>query len=636
MKKEGQRYQKFSRRAFMLAGLQGALMVGLGARLYHLSIVKGESYRLKADNNRLSLRLVEPIRGEILDRFGRKIATNRQDYRVFLVPEQSKDIKKTLAKINRIVPLSERKMRLIERTIKRQRGFMEVTVASGLTRDQFARLNVAMPDLEGITPDSGLTRHYPYGPMAAHLVGYVGRPGEADVRRKPILRQIPGFKIGREGLERRYEEELQGKPGTRRIEVNAFGREIRELKPRQEALNGDNVALTLDMELQQLAAEKLGEEAAAAVVMKAKTGEILALASSPSYDPNDFNSGISSENWNAILKDPRKPLLNKALSGQYPPGSTVKMVVALAALEYGIITEKTKVYCNGSHKFGDRTYHCWERRGHGRVGLLKALSRSCDIFFYKLAEQLDVDDLAKVSEKYGLGTAYDIGLTGSSKGIVPTRAWKKRTQNASWYGGETLNVAIGQGAMTATPLQLAVMTARLATGKQVMPTLRSDKDQTTNDDIDKDTSFAPINSNPLHLRLVREGMHNVMRAGGTAHDYRNPRDSSRMCGKTGTAQVRRISMSERQTGVLDNDELAWKQRDHALFVGYLPADDPEYIVSILVQHGGGGSSVAAPIGRSLLMAAEGIDTKRAAAEKAENSAKPPARETTNKEGGDNG
>ncbi|WND02766.1 penicillin-binding protein 2 [Temperatibacter marinus] len=594
MAREGQRYQKYSRRAFLLAGLQGAFMAGLGARLYYLSVIQGKSYKLKADNNRISLRLIAPKRGEILDRYGKKVATNKQDFRVYLVPEQTQNVSRTLQKINRILPLSKNQISRIERTIKRQRNFVPVTIAKGLEWHDFARVNVEIPGLEGVFPDSGMTRDYPYSHLAAHIVGYVGSPRPEDIGKDPLY-QLPGFKLGRDGIERRYEDSLRGRAGARRVEVNAVGREIRELDPRQDAEEGHPIQLTLDMELQQFVAEKLGEQAAGAVVMKAESGEILSMASTPSYDPNDFNSGISQENWNAILKDPRKPLLNKALAGKFPPGSTIKMLVALAALEKGLITEETTVRCTGKHTYGDRTYHCWEDKGHGRVNLLQSIAKSCDVYYYELAEKLDIDDLAVVCERFGLGTSYDIGLDGVSKGLVPTKAWKESALGVNWYQGETLNASIGQGAFTATPLELAVMTARLATGKAIFPKLIQDTIGA-----DHLSGTATLDANPLHLELMRNGMHDVMKSGGTAHDFRNPRDTQKIAGKTGTSQVRTISKAERKDGVVKNEDLAWKSRDHALFVGYAPFDNPEYIVSVLVQHGGGGGSVAAPIGREIL------------------------------------
>ncbi len=604
MVREGIRYQIFSRRAIMLAGMQGLLLTGLGGRLYYLSVIKGESYKLRADKNRISLRLIPPVRGEIFDRVGYKIATNRQDFRVFLIPEEAEDFVTVLKRVGTIVNLSNRQIQRIQKKIRRQRKFVPITVAQQLDWETFSRVNVLSPDLPGVLPDAGMTRFYPEGTSAAHILGYVGSPAESDMDNDPLL-QLPGFKVGREGLEKRFETNLRGGAGTRRVEVNAVGRQIRELKPRQDAINGTPLQLALDMDLQRFAASRLGEEAAAAVVIDIKSGELLSLASTPAYDPNDFNLGMSIENWNALLNDPRKPLINKCLSGQYPPASTFKMIVALTALEQGIAVPETAHTCRGKHYFGDRTYHCWERRGHGKLILNEAISRSCDIYFYKLAEKMSIDDLAATARKFGLGEAFDIGIDGQSKGLVPTTEWKKRTQNASWNRGETLNVSIGQGALLATPLQLAVMTARIASGRAVEPSLVlkvGDKPHNQRE------LYPQLDVSPLYLRELRRGMETVMRPGGTAYKPRK-RKLAKLAGKTGTAQVRRITMDEREGGVVKNKDLPWNERDHALFVGYAPVDDPQVAVAVLVQHGGGGSKVAAPIARDLIDRA--LDNRKA-------------------------
>lgn len=595
MSREGLRYQIFSRRALLIAGAKGLAVTALGGRLYYLSIVKGEQYRLRAEKNRINLRLIAPERGEIVDRNGIKLATNRQDYQVYLIPEQADDIVGTLSKLGRIIKVSEQNIIRIKARMKRQRKFLPVTIAENLSWDEFSKVNVSTPDLPGIVPDAGRTRTYPDGPAVAQIVGYVGIPRESDGD-DPLF-TLPGFKVGIQGIERSFDEELRGHQGTRRVEVNSVGREIRELNPRQDAAQGKNITLTIDLALQKYAKERLGEEAAAAVVIDVRSGELRALASAPSFNPNDFNLGLSSENWNGLLNDPRKPLLNKCLAGQFPPASTIKMVVALAALEKGIITAKTKHFCNGKHPYGDRVFHCWEKRGHGNMDLVSALRRSCDVYFYNLAEKLDIDDLAAMARRFGLGDVHDIGLDGQRSGLVPSREWKRRTTNDKWHGGETLNVSIGQGAMLATPLQLAVMTSRIATGRLVDPSLImsiGDTKQPLSD------GFEMLGINPLHLSLVREGMQQVMALGGTAHDYKRSRSKPQLAGKTGTSQVRRISQEERISGVLKNEELAWRARDHAIFVAYGPYENPAYAVSVLVQHGGGGSSVAAPIGRDLL------------------------------------
>ncbi|MEX0298246.1 MAG: penicillin-binding protein 2 [Kordiimonas sp.] len=603
MAREGQRYQTFSRRAFILAGVQGAALTALGGRLYYLSIVNGEQYRLRADKNRISLRLTPPERGEIFDRHNKKLATNRQDFAVVLIPEQAQDVVDTLTKLGRIVKLSERRLARVKRTIRRQRKFVPVTVANQLDWETFSRVNVEMPDLPGVETLAGLSRYYPSGREVAHIVGYLATPGEDDVGVSPLYR-LPGFKIGKQGIERRFEEKLRGVAGSRRVEVNSVGREIRDLPPRQEATKGDPLHLSLDLDLQRFALSQLGEEAAGAVVMDVNTGELLALASSPSFDPNEFTGGISQENWQGLLGDPRKPLLNKCLSGQYPPGSTVKMLVALAALEQGIITPETEFYCNGRHPLGDHVFHCWRPAGHGMQNLLWGISNSCDVYFYEIAEKLDIDHIADMARRFGFGETYDLGVDGEKSGLVPDRKWKRDFFQQRWNLGETLNVSIGQGAMLATPLQLAVMTARLATGYAVTPKLIKEP---LEQDVYRpygylEDTFARLDVNPLHLRTVRRGMEMVMEGpSGTGRDTRGrPKGAIIQAGKTGTAQVRRITTAERETGVVKNEELPWNTRDHALFVGYAPAEAPEVAVSILVQHGGGGAKTAAPIGRDLM------------------------------------
>ncbi len=595
MAREGLRYQTFSRRAFLLAGGQGLAMVALGGRLYYLSIVEGEKYKLRAERNRVAIRLIAPERGEILDRANRKLATNRQDFRVFLIPEQADEIAHTLTKIGHIVKLDDRRLSRLQRQIKRQRKFVPVTVAQGLDWKTFARVNVAVPELPGVVTDAGRSRYYPHGHEIAHLVGYTASPNEDDVALNPLY-QLPGFKVGRQGLERRYEDRLRGSAGTRRVEVNSVGREIRELPPRQDASAGNDLKLTIDLELQKYVISQLGEEAAGVVAIDIKTGELLAMASAPTYDPNEFTRGISNENWQALLKDPRKPLLNKCVTGQYPPGSTIKPVVALAALEQGIVRPETEYYCNGAHRLGNHTFNCWKPGGHGRQDLLGAIANSCDVYFYKVAQEMDVDHIADMASRFGLGELYDLGIDGERAGLVPDKAWKRAALNEPWHTGETLNVSIGQGAMLATPLQLAVMTARVASGRRIYPTLVS----MPGEDEFRAESFGAMDVNPLHMRLARRGMEMVTEVGGTAHDYRRPKSAMKIAGKSGTAQVRRITKEERVDGVIDNADLPWNMRDHALFIAYGPAENPEVAVSVLVQHGGGGSKVAAPIARAVL------------------------------------
>jgi len=577
----------------MLGGVQGAAIAALTGRLYYLTVVNGEQYRLRADKNRISTRLVVPERGEILDRNNVKLALNQPDFTVYLIPEQAGNIQKVLARLARITKVDERRLTRVKRQIKRQRQFLPVTVAQGLDWKTFSRVNVEMPNLPGVITNAGLSRYYPSGTDVAHLVGYLARPNEDDVALNRMYR-LPGFKVGRQGLEKTFEEKLRGSAGTRKVEVNAVGREIRELPPRQDATRGEDLKLTIDLRLQQHALSLMKEESAGTVVIDVETGDLLSLASTPTFDPNEFTTGISQENWDALLKDPRKPLLDKCLTGQYPPGSTVKMLVALAALEQGVIKPDDEYFCNGRHPFGDRVFHCWKQGGHGRQDLLGGISNSCDVYFYEIAEKLDVDHIAEMAQRFGLGSIHDLGLEGVRGGLVPDRSWKRAVMNEPWHAGETLNISIGQGAMLATPLQLAVMTARLASGLEVYPRLV--QGYPTN----ATPSFNQMQVNPLHLRTVRRGMEMVMEPKGTAHDFRRPKDAVKQAGKTGTAQVRRITRAERLSGVLDNKDIPWLSRDHALFVGYAPVKKPRVAVSVLVQHGGGGASTAAPIGRSLL------------------------------------
>ncbi len=597
MAKEGLRYTLFSRRALLVAGLQGLAITILGGRLYYLSIVQGAKYRLRADENRISTRLLSPERGRILDRFGSAIADNRRDFQVYLIPEQTGKVSQTLAKISKMIKLQPHQIARVEEQASRQRKFIPVQITDGLNWQDFSRLNAEVADLPGVYPDEGMIRYYPHGQEFAHIVGYVAAPRaeDLDISKDPLL-LLPGFKIGRQGLEKRFEDTLQGSAGRKRVEVNAVGREVRELPPRQEASEGTDLRVTLDSDLQKYVNKRLGEEAAGVVVIDITNGDVLALASTPSYDPNDFIGGMSRENWQSLLNDPRKPLLNKCTGGQFPPGSTVKMLVALAALEKGLIKPNTRFTCEGKHELGDHTFHCWQRKGHGAVDLKTAIARSCDVYFYHIAELLDIDDLAKSARRFGLGVKYDIGIDGERRGLVPDRGWKLATQGEKWQLGETLNVSIGQGAMLATPLQLAVMMARLASGNMVEPRLIFNEGKL---DISKSVQFQSLGIAPQYMDFLHQAMAGVMRPQGTAYDVRRPKSAPQLAGKTGTAQVRRITMEEREKGVLKNEDIAWASRDHGVFVGYGPVVDSRYAVAVLMQHGGGGRAAAA-VGRDIL------------------------------------
>lgn len=609
--RDGDRAKLFTRRLAMLAAGKGTLIGALVARMYFLQIVEAEKYRTLADENRINLRLLPPPRGRIIDRFGEPIAVNHQNFRVMLITEQAQDIPATLDALATIIPLGDYERQRIFREIRRKRSFVPVTVRENLTWDEMSRILVNSPDLPGVIIDEGLARYYPFGADTAHVIGYVAAVSENDVTGDPLL-ELPGFRIGKAGVEKQFDLPLRGKGGTSQVEVNALGRMIRELD-RQDGESGANVRLTIDMRLQEAAARALGEESGTCVVMDCMTGDVLAMASQPGYDPNVFNRGLSNDEWKELTSNPKSPLTNKPIAGQYAPGSTFKMVVALAALEAGVIKPEQTVFCDGSMELGNAKFHCWKKGGHGHMDMVNALKNSCDVYFYEIARRLGVDRIADMARRFGLGRPTGIDLPGERGGLIPDRIWKKKVMNDVWHAGETLVSGIGQGYITTTPLQLAVMTSRLANGGlAVTPRL-------TVDDLQGDRfvprvapNFPDIGIPRSQMQIVHRGMWEVVNGVfGTAWRTKLPEEMGvQMAGKTGTAQVRRISKSERDNGVIKNEELPWERRDHALFVSFAPYDAPRYVVVVVVEHGGGGSAVAAPIAREVMIEALKLDPAR--------------------------
>lgn len=603
----------FTRRSLILAGGQATVMSVLAGRLYYLQVIQSDEYTMMANENRMNIRLLAPLRGRILDRFGTEVASNRQNYRVVLIREQTKNVEETLDRLSELVPVSPTDRARVLKETKRKRGFVPIPVMQNLTWEEFARINIRVPELPGIQLDVGETRHYPYGPLFAHTVGYVGAVSEKDLQtmaQDPLL-ELPGFRIGKNGIEKFYDLGLRGTAGTSRVEANAHGRIIRELS-RQEGKPGSDLVLTIDTQLQQYATTRMGEESAAAAVIDIHTGDILAMISVPSFDPNSFTTGISTKEWRGLQSNPKHPLSNKAISGQYPPGSTFKMMVALAALEAGVISSEYQVYCGGSTKLGRHKFHCWKRGGHGKMKLRQAIEQSCDVYFYDIARKVGIDRIAAMANKFGMGHTMDLDLRGERSGLIPTKAWKQAVRGERWQVGDTFNAGIGQGYILSTPLQLAVMTARLANGgKAVMPRLvRQDKSnaETDEDAAPKDLDMGISRGS---MRTVLAGMFDVMNGKrGTGRSSKIKVKGWEMAGKSGTAQVRRISKKERLSGVLKSEEREWKYRDHALFVAFAPFDDPRYAVSVIVEHGGSGSRAAAPIARDLLQEALRLDPVR--------------------------
>jgi len=605
MYKDSSRFKSFSRRVAFLGGGKVLLLSLLAGRMYQLQVIESDKYKTLADENRINLRLLPPPRGTIVDRYGRALAVNQENYRVTLVAEQVNDINTMLDTLSGIISLEDYERHRILREVRRRRGFVPVTVRENLDWRDVSRIEVNAPDLPGLSIEVGQSRQYPFAEDFAHVLGYVSAVSEKEVTGDPLL-ELPGFKVGKNGVERVFDLNLRGKAGNTQVEVNAVGRVIRELS-RQEGQPGVDLRLTIDRDLQKLAADRLKEEkSASAVILDIHNGDVLALSSVPGFDPNEFVTGLSSKTWRRLINDPYAPLTNKAISGLYAPGSTFKMVVALAALEARIVAPDHRVFCRGHTQLGNARFHCWKRHGHGWQDMYDAHQNSCDVYFYDIAKRIGIDRIAAMATRFGLGTKTGIELPSEKGGVIPTRAWKKALIGTAWQQGETLISGIGQGFILTTPLQLAVMTARIANGgKAVLPRLIRAAEV---DGKEEEPVFKDLGISKRSLDVVREGMNRVTNVQqGTAYRARISEEGMEMSGKTGTAQVRRISKAERDTQVLKNHERPWRERDHALFVGYAPSDNPRYAVSVIVEHGGGGSKVAAPIARDLLLATQKRD-----------------------------
>jgi len=556
-----------------------------------LAIREGGKYRLAAEDNRVALRLIAPRRGWIVDRNGQALAYNRPDYRLELTPDDTPDLEATLSAITGMMPLAPSELTRIRDAAASQPGYIPILIVENLPWEVFAAINVRLPELPGVTPVRGYSRAYAAnGTAYGHLLGYVAKPSaEEYAETKSRLLLLPGFKVGKDGIEKALDMRLRGTAGARREEVNARGRPVRMLETTPDS-PGDTVRLTIDRGLQDFVARRIGPESASVVVMDVWTGDVLAQVSLPAFDPNVFSDGITHSEWNALRDNERHPLLNKTLNAGYPPGSTFKPIPALAFLDSGIPPDAS-VNCTGRYMFGGHAFHCHARRGHGRVSMLSGLYKSCDTYFYHFGHIAGMDAMARMATRFGLGGRFDLPMPSQRTGIVPTPAWKEERYGKPWLPGETLSCAIGQGYVLANPLQLAVMTARLASGRQVVPRLTLDGDP---------PAFASMGIPDEHLDLVRKGMDNVVNAAGGTARKAALRLPVKMAGKTGTAQVRRITLAERRRGVKRNEQLPWRFRDHALFIAYVPTDEPRYAISVLVEHGGGGSKAAAPVATDIL------------------------------------
>ncbi len=571
-------------------------------RLYYLQVYEASKYRTMSDENRISTRFMLSPRGTIYDRNGEIIAKNEQDFQAILLVEQTPDINGTIENFGKIIELTDDDKEKIEQAVKKHRRFIPIKLKSNLSWDDVSKLMLHTPDLSGVEIDEGLSRIYPYSEIYAHVLGYVGPVSEQDKNGNPLY-MVPGFKIGKSGLEKYFDERLRGQSGTIKLEVNAYGRVMKEIE-RDSGVQGESITTTLDTRLQKAAFEAFGDNSGAAVVLDVNTGEILALVSTPSFDPNLFTNGISYKNWNELLNNERTPLINKAVSGQYSPGSTFKIVVALAALEAGVINAETRFYCNGSMKIGDTKFHCWKHSGHGALNVVEALKYSCDIFFYEAAMRLGIDKIQSMAIKLGMNAPLNVGLDNEKSGNIPNKAWKQTRYGTNWTQGDSANSGIGQGYVLVTPLQLATMLARVVNGGYAVKPTFIKPSQYEIDNIPR------LDISTRSIELVKQGMFEVVNGvGGTAGRAKFNINGIRMGGKTGTTQVRRISLKERAGGIISDSRLPWNLRNHALFVGFAPVDNPKYAVAVVVEHGSSGSGVAAPIASKILQTAIRLDIR---------------------------
>jgi len=601
MYREGDRHRMFSRRAAILVGGKLTLAMALAGRMYYLQVLESDRYMTLSEENRVNLLLIQPSRGRIVDRFGMPLAENRKNYRVIIIPEQTLDIEATLDRLGVILPISASERRRIFHDMKRRRRFVPIMVRENLSWKEVSQVEVNTPDLPGVLIDVGQSRYYPLGNSAAHVVGYVAGVAEEELTNDPLL-QLPDFRTGKSGIEKFYDLVLRGKAGNSQMEVNAVGRTVRELS-REDGKPGYQVALTLDANLQKFANKSLGHKSGAAIAMDVHNGELIAMVSTPGFDPNEFATGLSEENWQQLLANKRAPLTNKSIAGQYAPGSTYKMIVAIAAMEAGLVTPEHQVSCEGYVELGRDRFHCWKKEGHGHINLSEAIQHSCDVYFYDLARRCGINRIAKMARRFGFGKTLIEDLPGEQAGLVPDPDWKMAKLGAPWQGGETLVMGVGQGYALATPLQLVVMTARIVNGGyKVFPHITKEVIGPDSREIHAGVEFESLGIRQSTLAFIRQAMIAVTnKPGGTAYGSRIRNKKMAMGGKTGTSQVMRITRREREEGVLKNKERPWNERDHALFVGFAPISAPKYAVSVIVEHGGSGSSAAAPIARDLLL-----------------------------------
>lgn len=585
--------QIFSRRLFFVAGVKAILFCILGVRIWWLQIKESQKYFDMAEGNRIDVRFILPARGRILTDDLFPIADVKPKFDIVLIPYRVKNVTPVLEKLSKITEIPPEKIEEIQKMNRHLYRYAFISIKSLSNWDEAIKVSDRLHELVGIDIQIISERYYPNHELFCHVSGYVGTvtKQEQEKDNASILR-IPGMRIGKQGIERTHDKELRGKAGAMRVEVNHTGKVNHELD-RKDPVSGKDLHLTIHSEIQEAAFEAMKGQTGSVVVINVNNGAILSMYSSPAFNPNLFTNGISFKDWEAIRTNIQAPMNNKAIIGQYPPGSTFKMISLIAGLEAGVIKPEDTIYCNGHTKLGNSKFHCWKYSGHGHVNAVGSLMHSCDVYFYELSQRVGIKKIAEVARRYGLGSMTGIDLPFEKSGTVPDEAWKMEHYGKAWLKGETLISSIGQGSVLTTPLQLAVMTARLATDKMVTPHLVRQENA---------PEFEMMEGViPEVTQIARKGMFNVVNViGGTAQSAKIPAEYGRAAGKTGTAQVRRITAAERKRGVLKNDQLEWKYRDHGLFVSFAPYDNPMFAVACVAEHGGSGSGVAAPIATKAL------------------------------------
>lgn len=570
----------FTRRALVVGGAQAAVGVALAARMAYISVVDNDRYVLESESNRVNLTLVPPRRGWIVDRSGKALANNRVSLRIDIIPDRLHNKELVLGQLRTLLRLDGDTMERINRDLKAASGFQPVAIKEDMTEAEYSSILVRLPELPGIAPQRGFARNYPTGAAVGHLIGYVGAPNAEEYQKaKDPLYITPGYKIGKDGLEKYFQDMLKGQPGARRVEVTARGKVVRDLST-QADVQGKTVHLTIDADLQEFVARRMGRESGAAVVIDCQNGDILSFVSMPSFDPNSFSDGISSSEYAWLRADDHQPLINKATRGLYPPGSTLKPMAAIAAIEHGIDPSERHT-CIGGYRLGSRFFRCLGR--HGSVDMPTAIMKSCNSYFYWVAHRLGYDAIAPTAKLMGLGEEFQLAGSNQRFGTIPDSAWKMKKYDQPWSASDSLNAVIGQGYVSVNPLQLAVMAARIASGRRLYPRL-----------VNRHFKNDPLPFSAEALATARHGMDLVVNGpGGTAGRSKLPLDGITMAGKTGTAQVRGLGTGNGKSGT-------WKFRDHGLFIGFAPVDNPRYATAVVIEHGMGGSRAAAPVAKDFM------------------------------------